>query len=171
MRRVHVGRGSFIVLRRSAAPAIQDDSAASLARTTTWPSFKLAPLVNVTIPDLMETDLLGIGLTGKTLTSLERTILRDSTPYGVVLFGRNIAGPEQLRDLVAEVKAIARIPPLFMIDEEGGRVDRLRQLLPGLPSAEAFGEGRADRSFKPSQLVLTGFVEVLKTVLGMRGVC
>lgn len=102
---------------------------------------KLASLVNVTIPDLMETDLLGIGLTGKTLTDLERTILRDSTPYAVVLFGRNIAGPEQLRDLVREVKSIARIPPLFMIDEEGGRVDRLRQLLPGLPSAEAFGEG------------------------------
>lgn len=87
-------------------------------------------------------DLLGIGLTGKTLTELERRILRENTPYAVVLFGRNIASVAQLRDLIAEVKSIApERPPLFMVDEEGGRVDRLRQLLPGLPSAESFSEG------------------------------
>ncbi len=86
-------------------------------------------------------DILGIGITGKTLTDLERRILRDSTPYAVVLFGRNIADAAQLRELVREVKSLAKVPPLFMIDEEGGRVDRLRHLIPGLPSAEAFGEG------------------------------
>jgi beta-N-acetylhexosaminidase len=36
---------------------------------------------------------------------------------------------------------MASRPPIFMIDEEGGRVDRLRHLIPGLPSAEAFAEG------------------------------
>jgi beta-N-acetylhexosaminidase len=87
-------------------------------------------------------DVLGIGLTGKTLTDLERRILRQNTPYAVVLFGRNIGTVAQFRDLVAEVKSLAPgKPPLFMIDEEGGRVDRLRHILPGLPSAEAFGEG------------------------------
>ncbi len=89
----------------------------------------------------MPSDLLGIGITGTTLTDLERRILRDSTPYAVVLFGRNVAGERQLRELVAEVKSLSKEPPLFMIDEEGGRVDRLRKILPGLPSAEAFGEG------------------------------
>jgi beta-N-acetylhexosaminidase len=90
---------------------------------------------------VMGTEVLGIGLTGKTLTDLERRILRENPPYAVVLFGRNIGEVQQLRDLVAEVKAVAGRPPLFMIDEEGGRVDRLRHLIPGLPSAEAFGEG------------------------------
>src|SRR5438067_3865724 len=89
----------------------------------------------------MASDILGIGITGKTLTDLERRILRDSTPYAVVLFGRNIADAVQLRELVAEVKSLSSVPPLFMIDEEGGRVDRLRHLIPGLPSAEAFAEG------------------------------
>jgi len=91
----------------------------------------------------MTKDLLGIGLTGKTLTDLERQILRENTPYAVVLFGRNIGSVKQLRELVAEVKSLAgsNAPPLFMIDEEGGRVDRLRHILPGLPSAEAFAEG------------------------------
>ena len=86
-------------------------------------------------------DTLGIGLTGKSLTDLERKIIVETQPYAVVLFGRNIADPKQLRELVREVKSLAKTPPVFMIDEEGGRVDRLRHLIPGLPSAEAFAEG------------------------------
>ena len=89
----------------------------------------------------MGNQILGIGLTGKSLTDLEREILRDSSPWAVVLFGRNIEEPEQLRDLIAEVKGISRRPPLFAIDQEGGRVDRLRNLVPGLPGAEAVSEG------------------------------
>ena len=90
---------------------------------------------------LMHSDFLGIGLTDKSLTDLERRIIRETSPYAVVLFGRNIADAGQLCDLVREVKSLARRPPIFMIDEEGGRVDRLRHLLPGLPSVEAFAEG------------------------------
>jgi beta-N-acetylhexosaminidase len=89
----------------------------------------------------MAYDVLGIGLTGKTLTALERRILKETTPYAVVLFGRNIGSEEQFVDLVAEVKSLATRPPIFMIDEEGGRVDRLRNLVRGLPSVEFFGEG------------------------------
>jgi beta-N-acetylhexosaminidase len=87
-------------------------------------------------------DILGIGLSGTSLTDLERRILRESTPYAVVLFGRNIGEAEECRELVAEIKSLAPAQqPLFMIDEEGGRVDRLRHLIPGLPSAQAFAEG------------------------------
>ena len=89
----------------------------------------------------MHDDILGIGLTGKSLTDFERKIIRETSPYGIVLFGRNIAEPQQLRELIREVKSLAPRPPLFMIDEEGGRVDRLRHLIPGLPSAQAFAEG------------------------------
>ncbi len=86
-------------------------------------------------------NLLGIGLTGKSLTALERSILRHSCPCAVILFGRNIGDAQQLHELVREVKSIARRPLLFMIDEEGGRVDRLRNLIPGLPGAGTFAGG------------------------------
>ncbi len=89
----------------------------------------------------MTTDLFGIGLAGKQLSPLERTILAENSPYAVVLFGRNIDSAAHLKELIAEVKSVSRRPPLFMIDEEGGRVDRLRHIVPGLPSAEGFGEG------------------------------
>jgi len=89
----------------------------------------------------MTSDILGIGLAGPQLSSLEQSILSETSPYAVVLFGRNIESPRQLRELVAEVRSVARRAPVFMIDEEGGRVDRLRTLIPGLPSAQAFAEG------------------------------
>lgn len=93
----------------------------------------------------MGTEVLGIGISGKTLTDLERRILAENSPYAVVLFGRNVGTVDQLSDLIGEIKDMARIPPLVMIDEEGGRVDRLRNLVPGLPSAEAFGESERPR--------------------------
>jgi beta-N-acetylhexosaminidase len=89
----------------------------------------------------MGSDVLGIGIVGKTLTDLERQMLAENSPYAVVLFGRNVGSAQQLCDLIRDIKDIAKVPPLIMIDEEGGRVDRLRNLVPGLPSAESFAEG------------------------------
>ena len=51
------------------------------------------------------------GLTGKTLTDLERRILSQATPYAVVLFGRNIGDAQQFRELVREV-TVADAAPL-----------------------------------------------------------
>ena len=105
----------------------------------------------------MRDDILAIGLTGQSITDLERRILAKASPYAVVLFGRNIGGAEQLRELVREIKSVSARPPVMMIDQEGGRVDRLRHLIPGLPSAEGFGEGE-----KPAEMS-----EWLGRVIGM----
>ena len=60
------------------------------------------------------------------------------------MFGRNIGEDDEFRELTAEIKSFAPdARPLLMIDEEGGRVDRLRHLIPGLPSVQAFAEGAA----------------------------
>ncbi len=124
----------------------------------------------------MTKDLLGIGLTSTALTDLERRILSETSPYAVVLFGRNIASVTQLRELVAEVKSLSRTPPLFMIDQEGGRVDRLRNILPGLPSAQAFAEGERAAELSEWHGRLTGMalrwfdVEIdLAPVVDIRG--
>ena len=85
--------------------------------------------------------ILGVGITGPSLTDLEKKILSERPPYAVVLFGRNIVSEMQLRDLIGQIRETAGLPPLLMIDEEGGRVDRFRNLLPGLPSVKAFSEG------------------------------
>ncbi len=56
-------------------------------------------------------------------------------PRGVILFGRNIVDPAQLADLIGEIRAV--LPEgLLMVDQEGGRVARLRPpFWPDLPAA------------------------------------
>jgi beta-N-acetylhexosaminidase len=51
-----------------------------------------------------------------------------------ILFGRNIAGRDQVRSLCAEIRALAGPDALIAIDHEGGRVNRLRGLLTDWPS-------------------------------------
>ncbi len=65
------------------------------------------------------------GLAGPVLTDKERAFLREAQPWGFILFQRNVAGPEELRNLVDEVRmTLGRAAPA-LIDQEGGRVQRL----------------------------------------------
>jgi beta-N-acetylhexosaminidase len=76
-----------------------------------------------------------IGLPGTELDAEARALVEEVQPGGVIIFGRNVAGPEQLRSLLDEVREIVPTPPLFGIDQEGGLVDRLRRIFTPMPSA------------------------------------
>jgi beta-N-acetylhexosaminidase len=66
------------------------------------------------------------GLAGPTLTADERDFLREARPWGLILFARNVQTPEQVRRLVDTCRdALARAAPV-LIDQEGGRVQRLK---------------------------------------------
>jgi beta-N-acetylhexosaminidase len=65
------------------------------------------------------------GLAGPVLTADERAFLREAQPWGFILFQRNVAGPERLRGLIDDVRTtLGRTAPV-LIDQEGGRVQRL----------------------------------------------
>ena len=67
------------------------------------------------------------GLSGLALTGDERAFLREARPAGLIVFARNIESPDQLRRLVCEARAaIGDEPTLVLVDQEGGRVQRLR---------------------------------------------
>jgi len=80
------------------------------------------------------------GLSGTALTSDERALFRESDPAGYCLFARNIADPGQLAALTGELRALAGRDVLVMVDQEGGRVARLKPPhWPEFPPAAAFG--------------------------------
>jgi beta-N-acetylhexosaminidase len=82
-----------------------------------------------------------IGLSGTALTPGEAALLRTGRPVGVILFGRNVREPAQLADLVAAVRGALGQPALLMVDQEGGRVARLRPPFWGAhPAARVIGE-------------------------------
>ena len=80
------------------------------------------------------------GCSGTKLTADERAFFRDADPAGYILFGRNCEDAEQLRALTDELRELhGRDHLLISIDQEGGRVARLRPPhWAAYPSGEAF---------------------------------
>lgn len=67
-----------------------------------------------------------LGVEGLALSPDERAFLRDADPWGFILFARNVADPGQLGRLTADLREAVGRDALVMVDQEGGRVQRLR---------------------------------------------
>jgi beta-N-acetylhexosaminidase len=66
------------------------------------------------------------GLSGLLLTANERAFLREAKPWGLILFARNIQDPAQVSRFVKEfLDAVGRADAPVLVDQEGGRVQRL----------------------------------------------
>ncbi|MBO9574772.1 MAG: beta-N-acetylhexosaminidase [Sphingobium sp.] len=80
------------------------------------------------------------GLAGETVSAEERAFFASCDPAGYILFGRNIRDAAQVRALTDQLREIAGRDDLFiMIDQEGGRVTRMKPPeWPVFPAGEAF---------------------------------
>jgi len=67
-----------------------------------------------------------IGISGLRLTVEEFALLRRHRPLGAILFARNVAEPGQIRALTAEIREALGATAPILVDQEGGRVARLR---------------------------------------------
>jgi len=89
-------------------------------------------------------ELLVVGLGGTELTGLERAWLKLVRPGGVILFKRNIVDVAQTRALLDEATGVCAPRCVRCVDVEGGTVNRLRDALAPLPSAQAVGAAMRD---------------------------
>jgi len=79
------------------------------------------------------------GVAGHSLTAEEKRFFRDHEPWGFIVFARNIADPAQVKTLTSEMRALTgRDETPILIDQEGGRVQRLRP-----PHWQSYPTGRA----------------------------
>jgi beta-N-acetylhexosaminidase len=94
--------------------------------------------------------LLVVGLQGPEVTGLERAWLKLVHPAGVILFRRNINDAKQTRALLSDVGGLCAPHAFYCVDIEGGTVDRLRDALAPIPSAQAVAE--ASRNSRNSKM-------------------
>lgn len=81
--------------------------------------------------------LLLMGVPGTELTPETAARLKKLQPGGFILFGRNIQSPQQLRKLIDDLRDLSDVEPFITIDQEGGRVSRLRLIGEEPPNAQS----------------------------------
>jgi beta-N-acetylhexosaminidase len=117
--------------------------------------------------------LLVVGLSGTELTNLERAWLKLVRPAGIILFRRNIADAQQTRALLSESTSYCDRFHLRCVDIEGGTVDRLRDAVAPMPSAQAVAQnGNPARMRQHGELIAReclafGFNTTLAPVLDL----
>ena len=88
----------------------------------------------------MKRDSLGqlilTGVPGLELDSATADLFRRVQPGGFILFGRNIQSASQLRRLIDDLRDLSDVEPIITIDQEGGRVSRLRLIGNEPPNAQ-----------------------------------
>src|SRR5256885_5946729 len=80
------------------------------------------------------------GVPGKELDAASAEIFRRVQPAGFILFGRNIESALQLRKLIDDLRDLSAVEPIITIDQEGGRVSRLRLIGNEPPNAQQLRE-------------------------------
>ena len=81
-----------------------------------------------------------IGIPGPVLDAETKALLRAHPPAGVILFGRNVQTAAQVAKLLADLRSVLPREAVLMVDQEGGRVARLRPpAFPAFPAAAKIG--------------------------------
>lgn len=95
-----------------------------------------------------------VGIAGTSLSAEEVALFRATPPAGLILFARNVADPAQLRALTDAARALLGPDLPILIDQEGGRVARLRPPhWPGFPAAAQF-EGLPEDAVRANAALL-----------------
>ena len=92
----------------------------------------------------MKSDSLGqlimIGVPGRELDAKTAQLFRRVQPGAFILFGRNLESAAQLRKLIDDLRDVSEIEPIITVDQEGGRVSRLRRIGSEPPNAQQLRE-------------------------------
>lgn len=89
------------------------------------------------------------GCEGLRLTPREKAFFSETDPLGFILFARNVDTPDQLRALTTDLRESVGRDAMILIDQEGGRVERLtaphwREWIPALTQVEQAGADAAE---------------------------
>ncbi|MDG2124105.1 MAG: glycoside hydrolase family 3 N-terminal domain-containing protein, partial [Verrucomicrobiales bacterium] len=99
--------------------------------------------------------LLLTGVPGPELDPGTAARLKRIQPGGFILFSRNIQTPEQLRKLTDDLRDLSDVEPIITIDQEGGRVSRLREIGQEPPNAQQLRQ-KGDSNLIKTHGTLTG---------------
>ena len=112
-----------------------------------------------------------VGVKGYKLTNKEISFLRKYRPWGIILFTRNIKSIEQTRLLTEKIKSIFKDKNFpIMIDQEGGVVSRLENILTSKPFNSNYYESIYKKDNRNFETYLKIYVDQISYLLKMIGI-
>ena len=105
--------------------------------------------------DSLPNELLLVGVPGPELDAVTAARFKRLRPGGFILFGRNIVSAAQLRQLTEDLRDLSATEPVITIDQEGGRVSRLKLIGHEPPNAQQLRE-KGDHALIAEHGRLTG---------------
>ncbi|MBA3691923.1 MAG: hypothetical protein H0W77_00460 [Acidobacteria bacterium] len=100
-----------------------------------------------------------IGISNTAFDEETKNLLMEISPGGVCLFTRNIREALQTRQLSDDIRECLSIQPFISLDQEGGRVDRLRKIIAPMPAPNSF------KTIEQAKIFATITAEVIR-ILG-----
>jgi len=111
------------------------------------------------------------GIKGINLTSKEKKIIRNSKPWGIILFSRNIRSIQQLKRLIKNIKKIIKDKNYpILIDQEGGRVSRLNEIFNFSNFSQKFFEKTYKKNIKVFYNIYKIYVDNVCDILNEVGI-
>lgn len=106
-----------------------------------------------------------LGVAGTELTADEAALFKEVRPFGFILFARNIETPDQVRALCDSLRKAAGHEAPILIDQEGGRVQRLRgpvwrEWLPPLEQVQLAGSRAEDAMYARYRIIAHELLEL-----------
>ncbi|ASV13202.1 beta-glucosidase [Leptospira santarosai] len=110
-------------------------------------------IVDTMSPEELTGQVIHVTIPGKTLDETAEKEIEEILPGGIILFGTNIGTKEEISKLNLELQKksleVSKLPLLISVDQEGGRVLRVRDGVTQFPGAMALGQTKnADYAYK-----------------------
>ncbi|WP_016761734.1 glycoside hydrolase family 3 protein [Leptospira kirschneri] len=115
--------------------------------------FQAKEIVNKMSPEELSGQVIHVSIPGKTLDQTAEKEIEEILPGGIILFGINLGTKEEISNLNLELQKksmeFSKLPLLISVDQEGGRVLRVRDGVTQFPGAMALGQTKnSDYAYK-----------------------
>ncbi len=101
-----------------------------------------------------------IGFNGYTLSGELKSFLKKVQPGGIILFECNIKSKKQVQKLISDINEILDIKPFIAVDQEGGAVERLRNICTSTPSLWGLSKLGLKELLKSQEIIINELLEL-----------
>lgn len=101
-----------------------------------------------------------VGFEGYTLTKEIKSFLRTVQPGGIILFECNIKTKKQVQKLIQDINDFLDIKPFIAVDQEGGSVERLRNICTGVPSLWGLSKVGLSETLQAQEIIIKELIEL-----------